>query len=124
MAPNPKENQFLLAIKELDEGNLLLDLHSAMGEVVAAVQATGKGGKVTLTVKFTTAKNARNVMLLEPSIKTTLPRLEAQSTVMYANDDNELSRNDARQPRLPHTLPAEVRRFSQQDVDVEKVQEG
>lgn len=106
------DNQFLLVLRELDEGLAVTDLHIAVRDLVAAVRSTGKGGRLKLSIAVKPAKNKTNMLIFEPSIVTEFPKTEPASTIMYADDDtNNLSRNDPRQPRLPGVGPAEVKGF-------------
>lgn len=108
----PEEsNQFFRLLRVLDEGNLPVDLHTAIGGLVQAVKNTGKGGKLTITIAVKPTKGNSERVLFDPTLKVTEPKIETSTTLMYVSDDGSLSREDPRQPKLPGHGPAEVRRF-------------
>jgi hypothetical protein len=108
----PEQNQFISTLQELDEGNLVTDLHHALKQMVGVIRSTGKPGKISLALKIAPAKGNSNVLVIDPRLTVQEPKQEPASTFMYANDDtNELSRNDPRQPKLPGVGPAAVKDF-------------
>lgn len=92
---------FAETLKDIREGALLTELPQALQEVLAAVRATGKAGKLTLTLSIKPLEGSANSILISDDVKTTLPEPTRLTTVMFVTDDNELTRRDPRQPKLP-----------------------
>lgn len=85
----------------LRKGAALDDLAAAVREVVEAVKATHKAGKVVLTIELKPAGGNDDALLLVTDIvRAHPPRPAKPSTLLFAGDDNRLSRRDPRQPEL------------------------
>jgi hypothetical protein len=92
---------FVNTLKEIRNGEVLEELSTKLAGLVKAVRATGKGGSLTLKLSVSPMKRAgENTFILDDDIKVAEPQFERQGTVLYANEDNSLSRNDPRQPVL------------------------
>ena len=92
---------FLQMLKELHNGAFDADAAAKLKEVVGAVRATGKTGKLTLTITVKPAtKGDSNALVLGDAMKVTLPQLSAGETVFFATNEDALSRRDPRQPEL------------------------
>lgn len=88
-------------LKEMRNGTLDADAGERMREVVQAVKATGKSGKLVLTITIKPATKGDNTALVvSDQMKVTLPQLQAGETVLFANNEGALSRRDPRQPEL------------------------
>lgn len=108
-------------LREVRDGDLIAELTARMAELVEAVRATDRKG--TLTVRFTlipSKKGVPNMLFLEDDVKLVLPEPDRESTtVVFATDDNSLSRRDPRQPDLPGVrgvvkeMPAPAERIDQ-----------
>lgn len=92
---------FLDTLREIRRGVSLEELSDQLTAFVASVRETGRPGKLvyTLTVKPASKGDTNTLMLLD-AIKTSCPALERATTVFYANSNNQLQRNDPRQPEL------------------------
>ena len=91
----------LETLKEIRRGEMVTDLSVELHDLVAAVRATGKRGKVTLSITIKPASAGDvNLLMLEDDIKVTLPKSSKAATALYATDDNVLQRKDPRQPEL------------------------
>lgn len=92
---------FMDCIKEIRGGTLPSELGELLQKLVADVRATGKGGKLTLTLDVKPMKKAGdNTLLIEDDIRIAAPLPDKPGTILYANDENVLSRKDPRQPEL------------------------
>jgi hypothetical protein len=92
---------FIDTLKEMRDGNVLTDLSTDLAELVSAVRATGKAGKLQLTITVKPVKKGGNhTLLVEDEIKVKQPEADREGTILYATDTNELSRRDPRQPEL------------------------
>lgn len=86
-------------LMNLREGGSVEELASEIRNAVSATRDTGKKSKVVLTIEI--AANGRDAVTITDTVKATLPKPDAVSTMFYATDDNGLSRRDPRQPELP-----------------------
>lgn len=92
---------FDATLKAIRDGKLNLEAEERLREVIAAVQATGKAGKLTLTLIVKPAtKGDTNALVVADQTKVTLPQAGAGETVLFATKDGGLSRRDQRQPEL------------------------
>jgi hypothetical protein len=89
-------------LKDIREGALLTELPQQLGELVAAVRATGKGGRLTLTLNIKPlSANRGNQVLITDEVRCAMPEPDRETTVLFITDENELTRRDPRQPKLP-----------------------
>jgi translation elongation factor P/translation initiation factor 5A len=92
---------FLNTMKDLRDGVVIPEIDEQLKQLVADVRATGKGGKLTITLAVNPLKQGANHMLsITDDIKVSPPARDRESTILYATEDNELSRRDPRQPEL------------------------
>jgi hypothetical protein len=106
VSPN---NAFLEALAELGGGTTQADLHRAMVELVGAVRSVGRAGKLTLTLSIGLAKGSTHTIIVSDDIKVAEPKPDRESTIMFADDANRLSRRDPRQPKLPEMADGKLR---------------
>lgn len=103
-------NLFIATIEELSGGTLQADLARNLNELVGMVRATSKKGSLTLKLIVAPSKGSELAVTIEPSLVVAPPKVEREITVFYADDANNLSRNDPRQPKLPTMGSATVAR--------------
>src|SRR5262252_4072062 len=107
-------NTFDKTLREVRGGLVMTELSQKMTELVAAVRATGKGGKLTLELKIKPASKGETVcVMVEDDITVKLPKPEKATSVFYATEGNLLQRSDPRQKEfelqeVPQEKPAEV----------------
>jgi len=83
------------------QGRLLTDISVALKQVTAAVQLTGKGGTVTVTMKIAPAsKGDVGTLVFLPRVKAQVPETEIPGSIFYADADFNLVRDDPNQTRL------------------------
>lgn len=92
---------FLDTLRDLRGGNVHDELSDALQEVVAAVSAEGKAGKLTLTISVKPAGAGQGALLVVDDIKIAVPKPTNGGTIFYATPDNNLQREDPKQSRLP-----------------------
>ena len=85
-------------LRELRFGECLDELSAEMSKLVAAVGNTGKAGSVTLTIKLKPAGGGS--VEVADDIKSKIPTLPKGSSIFFATPENNLVRNDPRQPDL------------------------
>jgi hypothetical protein len=99
--PDGKLTTFVDTLTELRRGKAVLDLTQVLSELVTAVREAGAGGKLILTLTVKPASSGDgNALILADSIVIKPPKLPTPVTILFANDDGKLSRNDPRQPEL------------------------
>lgn len=94
---------FFETLRELRQGRTLEDLEEALGEIVRAVEITGKAGELTLKLKVRPPRkgsNASSYLTVEDDVVTKIPRRDREDTVFFPLADGSLSRQDPRQGEL------------------------
>jgi hypothetical protein len=92
-------------IAEADRGQLLQDAEDAIEEILTALaDEHDRTGEVTIKVKFKTKNGAVQIM---PELTHKLSKPERLATVMFLNDNGELTRRDPRQPLHPSVVEAD-----------------
>lgn len=74
------------------------DLATELKSCVAAVTATGKKGKVALTLEV--LPNGMSGIIVTDKVVVTLPKPDPVATAFFVTEDAGLSRRDPRQPEL------------------------
>lgn len=101
------DNPFVAMMKEIRQGATLDELADALQNTVRAVRATGKKGEVILRLVIKPAsKGDVNILMFEDLVTEKLPKPERGTSILFADDDGELSRHDPRQPKLPELREA------------------
>ncbi len=91
-------NTFDKTLREIRAGLVITELSQKLSELVAAVRATGKGGKLRLDLAIKPASKGETVcVMVEDDITVKLPKPERANTIFYSTEDNLLQRNDPRQ---------------------------
>jgi len=92
----------LETLGQLRRGLLLSDLSERMADLVKQVKATGRGGKLTLTLTVKPAGKGvvRNVVV-EDEVALKLPAPDKEATIFFPTEDGSLSRSDPNQYPLP-----------------------
>lgn len=85
-------------LREIRFGECLDELTAEIGKLVAAVGDTGKAGQITLTIKLKPVGGG--AIEVTDDIKAKIPTLPKGSSVFFATPENNLVRNDPRQPEL------------------------
>lgn len=99
--PDPKqESQFVATLAMLRDGALMSELDAALAGLVEVVKTSDKGGKLVLTLDITPSKKGRQMLFVGDTVVIKPPKIERDETLVFATDDNTLSRRDPRQPEL------------------------
>lgn len=111
-------SDFVSTLGMLRGGVVLPELDNALTELVGAVKATGKPGSITLTLSVAPAKGGgTNMLFVGDVVAVKPPKIDREQTLVFATDDNTLSRRDPRQPDLPGVRDqGEVRAFVPREV--------
>lgn len=90
-------------LRELDSGMLLDKLALAIHDATGAVQHTGKGAKILLTIDITplTKQNLKEpVISMGAEILTKLPKPDGDRAVFYIDGNGNPTTQQQRQPEL------------------------
>lgn len=99
---------FVDTLKDIRDGELLAELPGQVQQLVEAVQATGKKGRIQITLALATAQGGK-VFVMTDDVKLTLPEPEKDTTtIFFVTEESDLSRRDPRQPKLPEMGPRGV----------------
>lgn len=94
-------NVFSATLKDLRGGQADVDIGAALGELIAAVRETGRGGVLTVQIKVKPVNaNDGSQVTVEDNIKVMKPSPQRGVTVLFTTNDNALQRKDPRQPEL------------------------
>lgn len=86
---------------DLRRGATLAELDEKLAELVEAVRGTGKPGRAILELRIKPAsKGSGNVLMIEDTLRVVSPTLDRETTVMFADKENRLSRKDPDQLTL------------------------
>lgn len=89
------------------KGRLHAEASDGLHELVKAVQATGKAGELTLTIKVKPlGKGSGNQVTVTDRVNVKSPEAETDP-VLWFMDDGNLSRRDPDQPELPISAVAD-----------------
>lgn len=98
----PIDEAFLNILREHKKGAAISDVSAAIKQVCAAIQTTGKPGKVILEIDLKPVSNGEiGTMAFQHKVKTKLPEAAQPATIFYADEDYGLVRNDPNQATLP-----------------------
>lgn len=100
LAPVRVDPAFLSLLQQHRRGDCLDELGVALRELNTAVQLTGKGGTLTLTIAVKPNSGVRGAVQIKDKIKATLPKIEADASLFYVNKDGALQRDDPNQTHL------------------------
>jgi hypothetical protein len=89
----------LAVLQRLGSGRLLEDIHDALVTTAQEVVATGKAGKVTVTLNVSTMNQGDVLVTIEEMISRTAPKRDPRGAIFYAVD-GALHREDPRQVRM------------------------
>jgi hypothetical protein len=89
---------FTDVLRDARYGELHEELTNQLNELVKAVGDTNKAGQLTLTIKFKPSSGGAIEMFDEVKLKK--PELPKGSSIFFATVENNLVRNNPRQPEL------------------------
>ena len=91
-------SNIIKTIEQLDAGNLVDEAGTKLADLVKAVQATGKPGKLSITISV--RKATADAMAITGKTTLTKPSVPAAESLMFANEEGELSVEHPRQNKL------------------------
>lgn len=94
-------NGFMDLMRMHRRGTLLDDLDNELQVAIATTRETGKPAELTLKLKITPQRGQTDSFLVTDTFATKLPKSDVADTVLYVNENGELTQRDPRQPELP-----------------------
>lgn len=88
---------FTATLQELDRGKLVTSASEAFHELIAACMDTGKAGSLTLVVKLEPNALYDDRFEVIGTVTTKLPQPQVRKSIMFADKDGNLVRNDPTQ---------------------------
>ena len=96
------EVDFLDLIQRIDNGGFEAEVEEELQEEVAAVQESGKTGKLTVELKIKPASEGNEKQLFfEPKIKRKNPKPTRPPSILFADEDARLHGSDPDQMEMP-----------------------
>lgn len=93
--------RFTDALQDIRGGDLVNELTLELRQLVSVVKANGGTGEITLKLRVKRAlKGSSASLVIVDEVKSKLPKLEENETILFANEEGDLQRNDPRQPKL------------------------
>lgn len=108
-------------LKDLRNGQADADAGVALGDLIAAVRQTGRGGSLIIEVKVgPVSKGDGSQVLVTDLIKVKKPLPQNGNTVLFTTADNGLQRKDPQQPELANLrdVSNNVAEFKKAEADV------
>lgn len=99
-------NNFVAVLTQLRRGAAVVDASEGLAELVKSVRATGKKGKLTITIGVAPL-NKGDALDVSAEVAVKIPKPDAGSSIFFPEDDGTLVRNDPRQGELRLTVVAE-----------------
>lgn len=99
----PTPNGFLATMQRHRGGHALTEASEALARVVAGVLATGKPGKLTITLAVKPAGRSANALMLSDQIGETVPALGKPDSFWFGDDSGNLLTEDPRQTVMQFT---------------------
>jgi len=92
---------FVDTLRDLRGGEVIDQLDEQLQELVRAVQSTGAGGQISLTVIVTPTKGVSEAVTVKDQIKLKKPEIKSSGTLMFPTVEGNLQRNNPNQRELP-----------------------
>ena len=92
-------------------GGAAIEMENGLADVIKAVRATGKKGKITLTLDVLPADKATPVetVFVRDRVKVEEPKAEKKLSLFFTTEEGQLTTNDTRQMDLLSDNTSEVR---------------
>jgi hypothetical protein len=86
-------------IKEVDRGELVIEMEEQLKNLIDAIRATGRKGKISLELCVTPDKKA-DVVKVSGVVKTKMPSFEPKESIFFMSVEGNLTRHDTRQAEM------------------------
>lgn len=85
-------------LREQGQGRTHDELSEGLADLVSAIQATGKGGSIVLTINLKPLeKGNTNAIIVTDKVTVKAPQLERKSSVFFPDEAGNLHRSDPNQ---------------------------
>lgn len=95
---NPRP--FFDTARDIRRGQFLEDCADEMQKVVAAVEETGKSGKLVIEIAIKPASKGQGAVMVADKISAKLPQLPVGETILFVTPENNLVATDPRQKSI------------------------
>lgn len=90
-----RKTLFAETIDELNFGKTKIEIDEKLMELVKAMEDTGRGGKLTVTLKLIPGNKGE--VSIEDDVKVDMPRPKRQASLFFTDENSRLIRNDPKQ---------------------------
>jgi hypothetical protein len=112
-------------MSQIRGGYALNEAGKKLQELVSAVRATGKKGKVCLTIEVEPDKTDERIIKMKPSIQAKIPEKGFSEGIMFVGPDGRLTREDPAQLELLAERDRDnVRSMARSEAALEQVGRG
>ena len=102
-------------LREHKQGALHGELSEQLSELVSAVLEHNKAGTLTIKISVAPTKDGSTVFVSD-DVKASVPTADRGGSIMFADDEGNLSRNNPRQMELPMRV---IETVDEQPVEVD-----
>ena len=95
------EQDFLVLLAGLDKGRAARKLDEKLRELMKAVDLTGKGGRIQLTINVKPVAKTDGMVTASYQVAGKLPEAEPKESVFFVGPDHTLHTDNPRQSSLP-----------------------
>lgn len=92
---------FADTMRDVKQGETIEEMDSKLQQLVQAVQRTGKGGSMTITIDVKPMKDSTEALIVKSNVKLKEPTFTDAGTVMFPTPEGNLQRSHHRQQELP-----------------------
>ena len=97
------DGPFITWLKSQAHGKLLADIDREFKETIEDITDIGRGGSITIGVKFKPAmKSSNRALTVVGTVSSKRPEPDVPEQIWHATDAGALSDRDPRQPQLPN----------------------
>lgn len=100
MQEDPQPSGFMNLLANCRQGVALADIDNHLANLVTAIHATGKGGKLTVSFSIKPIKAGSEALGVDMAVVAKEPTPDSTVAIFYADDAGNLSRHDPRQAKL------------------------
>lgn len=86
-------SDILVTLADISKGRLVTEASDLLAQVTEAVAATGKNGKITLTVAVSPLKGADGTVQVKGNVTASVPKTDFAS-IFYVAEGGELTRDN------------------------------
>lgn len=100
MQEQPGSSGFMNLLANCRQGVALADIDNQLANLVTAIHATSKGGKLTISFTIKPIKQGSEALGVDMAVVAKEPTPDSTVAIFYADQAGNLSRHDPRQAKL------------------------